>query len=449
MIRSRRAAVAASVAMFAGLHACALAQGLPAAGRAEDVGLSSARLERLSARIRQGVERGELPGAVVVVGRRGKVAYQQAFGVRDPDTKAPMTPDAIFRIASMSKPFTSLAIMMLAEEGRLSIADPVSKYLPELKDLKVGVVKPGPGGTPAVTLEPARREMTLQDLLRHTSGLTYGAPGPNPLKQAYADAKVGNRDDTNAVLVSKLAKLPLVYQPGTTWEYSVSTDVLGRVVEVVAGTTLDRFVAERIAGPLKLPDTGFSAPAAQAGRGARPQKEGPKNDLPAIPRVEQDLAFKSGGGGMVSTAADYAHGGGHVPLRGARPRPGNGPGIRPRVRGAYPGGPQPAARLRGRLLLGRRLRDVLLDRSQGGAVRGADDAVAAGAPAVPIPDARTGLPGDRRLIPARAGGAASRDSGFREGFRVLARPESLHNSGSPAGPYDGARPSPEDSEPIP
>lgn len=306
MIGFTRAAFAAVAVLLAGANAAAQAQGLPAAGRPEDVGLSGARLERLTARIRLGVERGELPGAVVVIGRRGKVAYQQAFGLRDPESKAPMTPDAIFRIASMSKPFTSLAIMMLAEEGRLSIAEPVSKYLPEFKDLKVGVVKPGLDGSPKVTLEPARREMTVQDLLRHTSGLTYGASGTNPLKQAYVDAKVGNPGDTNAVLVTKLSKLPLVYQPGTTWEYSFSTDVLGRIVEVVSGATLDRFVAERIAGPLKLQDTGFTTPAPQAGRGARPHKEGPKNELPAVPRVEADLAFKSGGGGMVSTAADYA-----------------------------------------------------------------------------------------------------------------------------------------------
>jgi len=305
MFRSVRAAFAAAAVLFAGMHVAAQAQGLPVAARSEDVGLSSARLERLTARMKLGVERGELPGAVVVIGRRGKVAYQQAFGVRDPDSKAPMTPDAIFRIASMSKPFTSLAIMMLAEEGRLSIADRVSKYLPEFKDLKVGVARTGADGKPAIGLEPARRDMTIQDLLRHTSGLTYGMPGPDPLKQAYVDAKVGDSGDTNAVLVGKLAKLALVHQPGTTWEYSVSTDVLGRIVEVVSGLTLDRFVAERVAGPLKLADTGFAAPA-QAARGARPQKEGPKNEVPAIPRVEVELAFKSGGGGMVSTAVDYA-----------------------------------------------------------------------------------------------------------------------------------------------
>jgi CubicO group peptidase (beta-lactamase class C family) len=185
--------------------------------------------------------------------------------------------------------------MMLVEQGRMSIADPVAKYLPEFKDLKVGVNREAP-----------RQAMTVQDLLRHTSGLTYGAAGKNPLKQAYVDAKVGDPGDTNATLVTKLSTLALVFHPGSTWEYSVSTDVLGRIVEVVSGQTLDRFIAERITGPLKLPDTGFTTPAEQAHRGARPHAEGPKKEVPRVPLVTGNFAYKSGGGGMVSTAADYA-----------------------------------------------------------------------------------------------------------------------------------------------
>jgi CubicO group peptidase (beta-lactamase class C family) len=261
----------------------------------EQVGLSSERLARLTARMNEGVAKGELPGAVLAIGRQGRIAYLQSFGLRDPEKGAPMRDDAIFRIASMTKPFTSLAIMMLAEQGRLSIADPVEKYLPEFKDLKVGLNR-----------ETPRQAMTVQDLLRHTSGLTYGAAGKNPLKQAYVDAKVGDPGDTNATLVTKLSKLALVFHPGSTWEYSVSTDVLGRIVEVVSGMPLDRFVAERIAGPLKLVDTGFTTPAAHADRGARPHPEGPKKEMPRVPLVTGDFAYKSGGGGMVSTAADYA-----------------------------------------------------------------------------------------------------------------------------------------------
>ncbi|BBK31583.1 CubicO group peptidase (beta-lactamase class C family) [Stella humosa] len=281
------------------------AQGLAKVEKPEDVGLSGERLERISKRMRQGVEKGELPGAVVLVARHGHVAYLKAFGLRDPEAKAAMATDAIFRIASMTKPITSLAIMMLAEEGALSIADPAEKYLPEFKDLKVGTVRQVDGKS-EVALEPQRRPMTVQDLLRHTSGLTYGAAGDNPLKQAYVDAKASDRGQTNAEMVTKLSKLALVFQPGTTWEYSMSTDVLGRIVEVASGMPLDRFVAERILKPLKMNDTGYSVPAEKAGRGARPHREGAKNEVPAVPLVTQDFAWKSGGGGMVSTASDYA-----------------------------------------------------------------------------------------------------------------------------------------------
>jgi len=302
LVIAARAALVLAAAL--GLAAPALA--MPRAERPEDVGLSSERLSRLTERMRLGVERGELPGAVVLVGRRGRIAYLESFGLRDPEARTPLRTDAIFRIASMSKPFTSLAIMMLAEEGRLSIADPVAKYLPALRDLKVAVVRRDADGRPETVLETPRRPMTVHDLLRHTSGLTYGLAGPHPVKQAYVDARVGSSDDTNEQLVAKLAKLPLVFQPGSTWKYSVSTDVLGRIVEVVSGQPLDRFIAERIAQPLKLADTGFSAAPSRADRGARPQREGPANELPRVPPVTADLPYKSGGGGMVSTATDYA-----------------------------------------------------------------------------------------------------------------------------------------------
>jgi CubicO group peptidase (beta-lactamase class C family) len=305
-MKLRRVAAAVALLLVIVVSQPVLAEGLGRAQKPEDVGFSSGRLSRLTERMKLGVEKGEIPGAVVAVARKGKIAYFQAFGMRDPESKDPMKSDAIFRIASMSKPFTSLAIMMLAEEGKLSIVDPASKYLPEFTDLKIGVVKPGADGKNEVQLEPLHSPMTVQDLLRHTSGLTYGAAGNNPLKQAYVDAKASDPNDTNAELVTKLSKLALLYQPGTTWEYSVSTDVLGRIVEVVSGLPLDRFVADRIVKALKLADTGFSVPPSKANRGARPQKEGPKNELPKIPPVEEDRKFKSGGGGMVSTTLDYA-----------------------------------------------------------------------------------------------------------------------------------------------
>lgn len=306
-VPAKQAAVkaAAKKAVKAGKKATSKSTALPRA-KPEAVGLSSERLKRLTARFAQGVSTGEIPGAIVWVSRRGKVAYEQTFGLRDPQAGAPMRPDAIFRIASMSKPITSLAIMMLMERGQLGLNDPVEQHLPELAKLKVGKPVTGADGQTTFELEPLQRSMTVQDLLRHTSGLVYGFTGVHPIKQAYNKAKIGSPRDTNAELITKLAQLPLLHQPGTAWEYSVSTDVLGRIVEVVSGQTLDAFVAEHITGPLKMVDTGFFAPESQAHRAAYPQPEGPDKQMPLVPKPTDDQAFKSGGGGMVSTMADYA-----------------------------------------------------------------------------------------------------------------------------------------------
>lgn len=284
----------------------AAAQGIPKAQSPEEVGFLSTRLKRLSDRINEGVKNNELPGAVVLIARNGKIAMFDSFGFRDKEAKVPMTNDTIFRIASMTKPIVTVGAMMLAEEGKLSLADPVSKYIPAFAETKVSVQKKTADGTVELGLEPQTRPMTIQDLMRHTSGLTYGAAGSNPVKQSYADMKVAVPDQTNADMVAKLAKLALLYQPGTTWEYSMSTDVLGRVIEVVSGLPLDKYIEEKITKPLKLGDTAFEASADKKDRGARPQKEGPKNELPAIPDITFKAAWRSGGGGMVSTAADYA-----------------------------------------------------------------------------------------------------------------------------------------------
>ena len=183
-----------------------------------------------------------------------------------------MQRDSIFRIASMTKPFTSVAIMMLAEEGKLTLSDPLTRYLPEFKNLKVGVEKTDGSDKPHLVLEPARREITIQDLLRHTSGFTYIARGaPSLVRQAYVDANVSDPNQTSSEMTAKLANLPLAFQPGTTWEYSMSTDVLGRVVEVVSGVGFDRFIAERIAKPLGLSDSGFWVSQEAAARVAEPQ----------------------------------------------------------------------------------------------------------------------------------------------------------------------------------
>ena len=283
-----------------------MAQGIPKAQSPEEVGFLSTRLKRLSDRINEGVKNNELPGAVVLIARNGKIVMFDSFGFRDKEAKVPMTNDTIFRIASMTKPIVTVGAMMLAEEGKLSLADPVSKYIPAFADTKVAVEAKMPDGTVEQRLEPQTRPMTIQDLMRHTSGLTYGAAGINPVKRSYIDMKVATADQTNAEMVAKLAKLALLYQPGTTWEYSHSTDVLGRVIEVVSGLPLDKYIEERITKPLKLGDTAFEASMDKKDRGAHPQKEGPKNELPQIPDVTFKATWKSGGGGMVSTAADYA-----------------------------------------------------------------------------------------------------------------------------------------------
>ena len=284
----------------------AAAQGIPKAQSPEEVGFVTTRLKRLSDRIEEGVKNNELPGAVVLIARNGKIVMFDAFGFRDKEAKAPMKTDAIFRIASMTKPITTVAAMILMEEGKLSLADPVSKYIPAFGNTKVSVQKKNADGTVEMALEPQFRPMTIQDLMRHTSGLTYGAAGSNPVKQSYLDMKVMVPDQTNAQMVEKLSKLALLYQPGTHWEYSMSTDVLGRVIEVASGMTLDKFIEERITKPLKMGDTGFEAAPDKKDRGARPQKEGPKNEMPNIPEITLKTTWKSGGGGMVSTAADYA-----------------------------------------------------------------------------------------------------------------------------------------------
>ncbi len=282
--------------------------GLPWADSPESLGLGSDRLQRLSARLQQGVDRGEIPGAVALVARHGQLAYLESFGQLNPAKGTAMRPDAIFRIASMTKPLTSLAIMMLLEQGQLALLDPVAKYLPELAQLRVGRVQSATDGSaPQVVLEPLARPITLHDLLRHTTGITYGVPGsPNPLKQAYISAKLGHKNDSNAQFITKLSQLALLDQPGTVWEYGMSTDVLGRVVEVVSGQTLAEFMRQHITTPLQLHDTAFHAPDSAAERAAWPQPEGPQLQLPPVPPVTQAMAFQSGGGGMVSTISDYA-----------------------------------------------------------------------------------------------------------------------------------------------
>jgi CubicO group peptidase (beta-lactamase class C family) len=285
----------------------AFAQSLPVA-KPEQVGLSSERLQRLMDVIKADVDKRVIPGAVVLVARHGKVALFETVGVRDPATKVPMTKDAIFRIYSMSKPITSVAAMVLWEDGKFNLAEPVSKYIPQMGGLKVGVERKDESGKPTLELIAATRDMTIQDLFRHTSGLTYGFFGPGLVKKMYVEAKVWNDYPSNAELVDRLAKLPLAYQPGTTWDYSHSTDVLGRLVEVISRQSLYQFEKERLLDPMGMHDTSFYVTdKAKQGRIAEPFPDDRSIGVDAEfndPRVAQ--AAESGGGGMVGTALDYA-----------------------------------------------------------------------------------------------------------------------------------------------
>ena len=258
-------------------------------------GLSEAGLARLSEALRARIEAGHIPGAVALIARRGHLGFFEAFGRRDPDAPDPMTRDAIFRIYSMTKPMVSVAAMRLWEEGRFLLSDPVAKYIPEF-----AAVKRVDGSAPASPI-------TMQDLLRHTSGLTYEFRGAGPVHQAYVAARIARRNQTNAEQAALLASLPLLHDPGTHWEYSRSTDVLGRAIEVIAGASLDAVLAELVLGPLGMADTGFFVPRPALGRLAEGFAKDPESGAAvALLEVREPPRFLSGGGGMVGTAADYA-----------------------------------------------------------------------------------------------------------------------------------------------
>lgn len=295
------------------LASCAVAavgQELGKVSRPEDSGFSAERLGRITKFFQGDVDKGAIPGAILLVVRDGKLVYLQTVGYQDREKRSPMKSDVIFRLASMTKPITSVAVMMLAEEGKIDLIAPVAQYLSEFKDVKVGVEKADANsGKPTLVLEEPRRAMTVQDLLRHTSGLVYGPFGNTLVHQAYNKANLFDGSQTLAEFVTKLSKLPLAHQPGTVWEYGMSTDVLGRIVEVVSGVTFDRFVEERITGPLGMRDTAFYLTASQAARLAEAQVDpatGKRPGASAENLTKEKQKWFSGGGGLLSTAADYA-----------------------------------------------------------------------------------------------------------------------------------------------
>lgn len=274
----------------------------------QEMGLSAAKLDEVKTIVQTMVDKHQTAGAVVLVARRGKIVYLESIGKMDMATGKAMRPDAIFRIYSMTKPVTAVAGLMLVDDGKLGLDDPVSKYLPEFEGVRVHT------GTGDETV-PADREMTVRDLLRHTSGLTYGLGG-TPVDLLYHASKIADREDSLAELVRKLGKLPLMYQPGKNCEYSCSPDVLARVVEVVAGNPFDEFLQERVFGPLDMRDTGFSVADDKLDRFTaihRRVKDGLEiGDAPETSAYRKKPKFLTGGGGdlnggggLVSTARDY------------------------------------------------------------------------------------------------------------------------------------------------
>jgi CubicO group peptidase (beta-lactamase class C family) len=294
--------------LFAASIAFAQAKELPRA-KPEAVGMSSERLARIKATLAADVEAKKIPGAALLVARHGKVVMFDTVGKIDPAGSAPMTKDAIFRIYSMTKPITTLTAMMLVEEGKLMLTDPVSKYIPSFAKMQVGVEKSGgDGGKPVLELVPARRQITIQDLMRHTSGITYGFFGGGLVKAAYNHTELQKDDANNEVFMDRLAKLPLAYHPGSTWDYSYSTDVLGRVIEVITGKPLLQAMKERLLDPLGMKDTSFYVTdTTKHKRVVEPFSDdrniGSNADF-GDPRVAQK--WESGGGGLMSTPMEYA-----------------------------------------------------------------------------------------------------------------------------------------------
>jgi CubicO group peptidase (beta-lactamase class C family) len=263
--------------------------------------LNRGGLARLRAVLQSHVDDQRIPGAVAVVALGGHVELSEALGRQDPAAGTPMKTDSIFRIYSMTKPLVSLVTLMLAEEGRLQLGDPVSRHLPEFAGRQVAVEE---GGT--VRLQPARREATVQDLLRHTAGLTYEFLGSSAVQRQYDAADIASRSRSNAEFCKALAALPLAHQPGSCWEYSRATDVLGALLEVVSGRPLGALLQERVLGPLGMKDTEFAVPKDRWNRIAEPFANDPDSGQPVAMLDGREVPrFESGGGGLLSTADDY------------------------------------------------------------------------------------------------------------------------------------------------
>ena len=285
--------------LLGGARAGELPQATP-----KDVGLSAAKLESVKTLVQSAVDKNQTAGAIVLIARRGEVAYLQTFGRLNARADKPMPQDAIFRIHSMTKPITTAAALLLYDEGKFKLDDPVSTYLPELKGLRVYA------GKNDETVE-AKRQMTIRDLMRHTSGLTYGMPNGTAVDKMYVAKGIDGPDLSLAEMVATLGKLPLQDQPGTRFHYSIATDVLARLIEVLSVKPIDEFLQDRIFRPLDMRDTGFIVPDEKLSRFAASHRSVDKGvlevvDDPATSRYRTRRKYLSGGGGLVSTARDYA-----------------------------------------------------------------------------------------------------------------------------------------------
>jgi CubicO group peptidase (beta-lactamase class C family) len=271
-------------------------------GSAKDLGFCPQRVHHLVAVLQSEVAKARLPGAVALIARHGKVLLHQNVGQQDPLQGVPMELDSIFRIYSMTKPIVSVAVMQLMERGQLLLSDPVAKYLPEFSGVRVSTVVDG-----HAVLQRPLNEPTVQDLLRHTSGLTYEILGDEPIQRQYAQARLASRDRSNREFSKALADIPLMFEPGTVWEYSRATDLLGALVEAVSGQTLGSFLQDHILGPLGMVDTSFVVPPDKHHRIAEPFEKDPDGGIvPRLIDLRKPVAMEAGGAGLASTSANYA-----------------------------------------------------------------------------------------------------------------------------------------------
>jgi CubicO group peptidase (beta-lactamase class C family) len=265
------------------------------------------KLEKIGEFFRNEVATEKIPGAILLIQQHGKPVYHEFFGVRDTETKAPMTDDTIFRIFSMTKPITSVAAMLLLDQHKIKIDDPIAIYIPSFATTKVGVTKKSDSGENVLQLEPLKRRLTILDLMTQTSGITYGFYGDSLVRKAYSNAKIYDGDFNNAEFAERIAKLPLAEQPGTLWDYGHSTDILGRIIEVASGKSLLQYEQDNLLGPLGMTDTAFYVTdPAKKKLIAKPVPKDSDFRVGFIGYADVPTKWESGGGGMLSTMSDFA-----------------------------------------------------------------------------------------------------------------------------------------------